>query len=155
DDVERAVLSQRAEDLARAMCEDLAVREREVRGGAHGREVLAPFGRRERRARELAIGQRDAVAGDRVAHSLHVGGADLMATPARAGVNEDRDPIEREAEGARRGRVEDRLNALDLEKVVAAAERPELILAALLRAIGHRRRERAGQAAAALDPLEI
>jgi len=66
-------------------------------------------------------------------------GADLMSEAARARVNEDGDLIEREAERPRRCRIEDRLHALDLEKVIAAAQAAELVSAPLLRALGDRR----------------
>ena len=52
-------------------------------------------------------------------HPAHVVGADLVAEPARAGVDEHGHLAHGEAEGLRRGRVEDLVDALHLEEVVA------------------------------------
>ena len=114
----------RRRPAADAVGEHLTVGEREVRGGAHRREVVAPLGRRERRARELAIGQRDAVARERRVHRAHVVGAHLVAEAARAGVDEHRDlALAKRPRASAASASKMRVDALDLEEVVAAAER--------------------------------
>ena len=59
----------------------------EVAGARHRGEVLAGLGRAERRAGELPVGQLDAGARRHARHPPSVVGADLVAEPARAGVD--------------------------------------------------------------------
>ncbi len=84
---------------------------------------------------------------DRV-HLLHVVAADLVAEPARAGVDQHRYLILGEPVAAGGRRVEDPRNPLKLDEVVAGAHRPELAGAALARPLGDCGGVAAGQAAA-------
>ena len=79
------------EHLAHAVRDDLAVRPGEVRGRAHRAEVPLSLGRRERRARELAVGEVDVVLRHDLIHQPDVVGADLMSETARAAVNQHGD----------------------------------------------------------------
>ena len=63
--------------------------------------------------------------------------------------------IDMDAEAVGALAIEQLLDCLDLQEVVAAAERSELIGAALARSVGHRRRVCAIEAATALDHVEI
>ena len=133
----------------------LPVGEGEVAGARHRREVLAGLGRAERRAGELPVGQLDPGARRHARHPAHVVGADLVAEPARAGVDHHHDLAGADAEGARGLLVDDLVHDLDLEEVVARAETADLGAPALQGAAAHGRRVRAGHHAALLRVREV
>src|SRR4030095_15741704 len=148
-DAERA-----RDDLASPVRQHLAVREGEVRGGAHGAQIRARLLRIDRGARELAVGHGDAVAPERLAGDVEVVGAHLMAEAARARVDHHGDDALGQAERAR-PRLVHGLDGLDFEEVVARSERAELPLAALAGVSRHARWRRARPAALRLDPTQI
>src|SRR5512146_1326311 len=83
-------------------------------------------------------------------------GADLLTQTARSAVEEDDDLADRvDAHHARRVRIEDLVDGLDLEEVIAGAERSELRTTAVTRGARHPRRIRAGRGAVLLGELEI
>src|SRR5687768_9561856 len=82
-------------------------------------------------------------------------GADLMPEPPRAGVDHHRDLTEPDAERARSRLVMDLVDHLDLEEVIAGAERAELTSPSLAGPLGHGRGIRAGNASVGLEPLEV
>ena len=143
------------ERRARQVREDLPVRERAVDRGVHRAEVLLPLRRVDRRARELAVGQRDAEAARRLGQADEELGADLVAEAARAAVDRHDDLVLAQAVGARRARVVDALDALHFEVVVAGPERSHLAALPLLGERRHVARPRAVDAAAFLDELEV
>jgi hypothetical protein len=75
------------EHLAYPMRDQLAIAEREVCRRAHRAEVAPALGRRQRDARELAIGEIDPVARVGLVHRAQVIAAHLVAQPARAASN--------------------------------------------------------------------
>jgi hypothetical protein len=128
--------------------DSLPVRPGEVRRRGHRGQVGAALGRGGGCAGELAVGELDPMpAHDRV-HVLDVVAADLVAEPARAGVDQHRCLILGKPVSAGGRRVEDPRNPLQLDEVVAGAHRPELAGGALARPLGDCGRVAAGQAAA-------
>ena len=113
------------EDLPHPVGDHLTVGKGVIDGGAHGPVVALAYRRSERSVDQLAVGK---VAGSRgIAHQLDVIGRHLVAEPPAAAVDHDQDlPKSPDAEGPGRLRVEDLLDLLDLEEVVAAPQRPEL-----------------------------
>src|SRR5690606_1981874 len=81
--------------------------------------------------------------------------AGLVAKTSRAGVDHEGDLPLVEPEGGGRFFVEDLIDALHLEEVVAAAERAHLALASRERALAHRFGIRAAQAPALLAQLGV
>ena len=75
------------EGLARAVGEHLAVGPRVVGGRVHRGQVGLAFGRVERRADQLAVGQLEAVLLRRALERLDVVGRDLVTQPAAAAVD--------------------------------------------------------------------
>jgi len=71
----------------------VSIGEGEVSGRCHGCEVRATFRGGGGRASELTVRQHDLVTALDAIHRAHVVGADLMAEPARARVNEHGDLI--------------------------------------------------------------
>jgi hypothetical protein len=141
--------------LADAVGDGLPVGPGEVGRGGHRTQVGAALGRAHRRAGELAVRQRDPVALQGGVHPAHEVGTDLVAEPARARVDQHGQlPL---LEPERRGRADlvDALDPLELEEVVARAERADLPLAALARPLRHRAGVRAGQPALRLRALEV
>ena len=113
----------------------LAVGPGEVGGGGHGAQVVAALGGVDRDAGQLPVGQLDVVAAHGLAHLLEVVGADLVAEAARAGVDEHDDLPFNQAHSFSRFGMEDALDVLDFQEVVAGAERGQLRGAALLGAL--------------------
>ncbi len=159
DQLHAEPLPARAEDLLEGRADlvqhHLPVGEGEVAGAGHGREVLAGLRRAERRAGELPVGQLDPGARRHARHPAHVVGADLVAEPARAGVDHHHHLAGADAEGARGPLVEHVRDDLDLEEVVARAEAADLRAPALEGPAAHRRRVRAGHHAALLGVREV
>jgi hypothetical protein len=133
----------------------LPVRPSEVGRRRHRGEVGASFGRGGRCARELPVGELDPVTAHGGVHAPDVVGADLVAEPARAGVDQHRHLALPEAVHLRRGLVEDVFDALQLDEVVSRAHRAELAGAALARPLGDGRRVGARQAPAGLGALDV
>src|SRR3954453_2254823 len=153
-DLPRAVRRVGAEHVgdraAHAVCDRVAVGPGEVRCRRHRGEVRAALVARERRARQLAVRQGDAVTRERAVHRAHVIGAHLVAEPARARVDEHRHLALAQAEARGRVAVDQLLDARDLDEVVARADGPELAGAALAGARGDLRRVGAVEAALGL-----
>ena len=83
DEAKPAALAEVAREHAtHAVGNQLAVREREVRGGTHRSKVALALRRRQRRARELAIGQRDPESLLHGIEQAQVVGAHLVAEPS-------------------------------------------------------------------------
>jgi hypothetical protein len=78
-----------------------------------------------------------------------------MAETARARVDQDRDLAFGEPVCRRSLLVEDSIDPLQFDEVVAGSERPELAGAPGQRALGHGRRVGTGDAAARLGQLEV
>src|SRR3954463_816474 len=153
-DLPRAVRRVGAEHVgdraAHAVCDRVAVGPGEVRRRRHRGEVRAALVARERRARQLAVRQDDPVTRERAVHRAHVVGAHLVAEPARARVDEPVHLALAQAEARGRVAVDQLLDALDLDEVVARADGPELAGAALAGARGDLRRVGAVEAALGL-----
>src|SRR5205809_1033535 len=116
-------------DVAGPVGQELAVREREVRGGAHGAEIVARLGGIGRGARELAIGHADAIAAQGLARHLEVVGAHLVAKAARPRVDHHHRLPGADAEGLGGVRVVDLVHHLHLEEMIPRAEGAELAAA--------------------------
>jgi hypothetical protein len=112
--------------LADAMGHRVPVGEGEVGGRRHGCEIRAAFRGGGGRAGELTVRYHDLVAGVDGIHRAHVVGADLMAEPARARMNEHGDLILVQPERLGGSRVEDTRHPLQLDEVIACAGRAEL-----------------------------
>ena len=108
----------------------LAVGEGEVAGAGHGRQVVPALRRGHRRAGELAVGQLEAEPVGRV-HAGEVVGAGLVAEAARARVDHHHHLAGRDPEGGGRLAVEDLVDHLHLEEMVAGAQAADLRQAAL------------------------
>src|SRR5690606_12760547 len=134
---------------------DLPIRERAVRRRGHRAEIGFADRRADRRASELAVGQAYPVLRGRGRHLAQVLGADLMAEAARAAMDRREDRSLGKAESGRDIVVEDFGDVLDLEVVVARAERAHLVALARACALRDVLRGRAGHSAAFLDALEI
>ena len=80
---------------------------------------LRPSGRIDRGAGQLPVGQIDAVLGRAVAEWRQRIVADLVAQPAAAGVDHHADLVLFQAEHLRHVRVEDAIDDLHFEEVVA------------------------------------
>ena len=144
-----------AEDPARVMADDLAVGERAIDGGAHGAEIALADFRFDRRTGELAVGQRDPGRRRRRHHLPQELGADLMAEAARPAMDGHHDLVLFEAKASCGFLVEDLGDRLDLEVVIAGAERAHLAPLAFLGAIGDVAGLRARHLPAFLDAVEI
>ena len=158
-ELQRGVCHRRPQDppccFAHLMRHRMAIGEREVGGGGHRSQIGPPFRGRLGRARELPVGERDAVPRERGVHGPYVVGAHLVAEPARAGMDENRDLPLAEAEDTGRFGVEDPLHPLDLDEVVPGADRAHLAGAAKAGSLRDRARISAGDAAGRLGALEV
>ncbi len=143
------------EHAAHLVRHELPVGERVVRRSGHRAEVLPPLRRVERRAAELPVGERDAVARRRGDHRTHRLVAHLVAKPPRTRVDRHDHPALDEPERRRGGGVVDGVDRLHLEEVVARAEGAELAPAALERALRNGRGVGVRQAAPLLEVLEV
>ncbi len=129
----------------------VAVREREVRGGGHRRRGTSrPSGEESGAQASCRSGSVDPVAAHRRSHQTDVVGADLVTEAARARVDQHGHHLRCEPEGSGRLGVEHGVHPLELDEVVARADRAELARAAQTRALGHRGRVGAGEAALGL-----
>ena len=91
---------------------------------------------------ELPVGQLEPVPLRGVLERREVIVAHLVAQPARAGVDQDGDLPFVKTHDLGRGRVEDPVDDLDFEEMVARAERAALVITARDRAIADPRRDR-------------
>src|SRR5690349_12920288 len=114
------------------MGENLSIGPGEIRGGAHCSEIRLPFWRRKRSARELPIGQRDSISSERTIHAAHEVGTYLVPEAARAGVQHYGHLALEQPKHRCRGRIQDLVDHLDLEKMISATERAELVPASFL-----------------------
>src|SRR5208283_671672 len=85
----------------------------EVRGGGHGAEIGLPFRRADWNGGELAIGQADSVTGHRATDKFEIVVAGLVAQPARARMDHNRDLTELEPHRIGKLRVIDLIDAAD------------------------------------------
>ena len=121
------------EDLPDESADHLPVGQRAVDAGPHRGEILLSFRRPDRSAGQLAIRKRDAVTGGQRHELLQELGADLVAEAARAAVDRHEEIAFFETEGPGRLAVEDRLDGLQLQIVVARTEASDLVELPLLR----------------------
>ncbi|MDQ3769837.1 MAG: hypothetical protein M3370_10260 [Actinomycetota bacterium] len=140
-----------AHGLADGMRDRLAVGPGEVGGGGHRGQVGAAVIRRGRGAGELAVGQLDAVGGQRGVHALDEVGADLVAQSARARMDQHGDLVGVQVEA---GLVQ-ASHVLDLDEVVARPHGPQLRRPALTRAVRDALRVGAIDASLGLGVLEV
>ena len=111
-----------AEDASGEMGDDLAIGQRAIDAGSHGAEIALPSSDRigaqaSSRSGSASPGR----GGDR--HFAQELGPDLMAEAARAAVDAQNQVAEVQSEAARRRLVMDGRNLLQLEIVIAGAER--------------------------------
>ncbi len=136
DLVDAGILHLTAQDVVEAaadeMGQQLAIAEGKVGRALHGRQVVLPLRAAEGSADQFAVGQDDVVLVDDLLKAGHVVGADLMAKAARAAVNLGHDLAGEEAH-RRRGRlVEDLIDDIDFDEVVARAQRAQLVARPLI-----------------------
>jgi hypothetical protein len=156
DDVEAAVAAEhRLERPPDEVRDALPVRPGEVGGRTHRRQVVPALGRSGGHTGELAVRDRDAVAGHRRPHLAQRIRADLVAKAARARVNQHDDLVDGQSEVPRRRVIRDALDVLDLEEVVAAAQRADLRPPALPGTVGHGVRIRIVDRAASLREVGV
>src|SRR5512140_467577 len=122
---------------AERVSEQLPVDEGEVRGRAHGGHVCLSFRCLHRRADQFAVRQVDAILLDGTLEALHVVGADLVAEPARTAVNLNGKAAGQQAEYRGGLRIEDLIDHIDFNEVVARAERADLLPPARLGPVGY------------------
>ena len=118
------------EDLAGLPHQQLPVRPGVVRGATHRPEILLALGAMDRGTGQLPVGQLDAVLGRDFSQRQQRVVAHLIAQPARAGVDHHADEVFFEAHRVGGRFVEDFVDHLDFEKMVARAERAALVAAA-------------------------
>ena len=135
------------EDLARLVSQELAVAPGIVGRRAHRAQVRLPLRAPHRGTGELPVGQLESVPLRGVLEGREVVVAHLVAQPARAGVDQDGDLPFVKTHDFGRGRVEDAVDDLDFEEMVAGAERAALVETARDRAIADPPRIGALQAA--------
>ena len=154
----RVLAEDARKDLAHAMRDHLPVGERAVGGSGHGAEVRLAVLRPKRRAGELPVPDGNAVARHHLIEAPDIVGRDLMAEAPRSAM-EHHTHLPRRADPERPGRhrIVDALGPyhLDLEVVVARAQRPELVHAARHRAGAHLRGIGPRQAAAPFHVVEV
>ena len=112
--------------------QELAIAEGEVGRALHGRQILLPLRAAQGGTDQLAVGQLDVVLVDGLLEAGDVVGADLVAEAARAAVNLGHDLAGEEAH-RRRGRlVEHLIDDVNLDEVVARAQRTQLVARPLI-----------------------
>ena len=132
------------------MGQELAVAPGIVGGGPHRTQVGLALRASHRGAGKLPVGKLEAVPLRGVLERRQVVVADLVAQPARAGVDQDGDLAFVQAHDLGRSRIEHAVDDLDFEEVVARAERAALVVTAGDRAIADAAGIGAFQAAARL-----
>src|SRR5262249_33713219 len=134
DQVHLQLLPRPAEDLrehlAGLLHQQLAVAPGEVGRRPHGADVVPPLRAVHRGARQLAVGQLDAVLLGRLAEHAQGVVAYLVAQAARAGGDHDAHQVLLPPQHAGGGFIEDVVDDLHFEEVVARAERAALLGAA-------------------------
>ena len=114
------------ENLADLVEHDLTIAPRVVGGATHGPQVRRPLAGIDRRGRQLDVREPVAVLAELRTDPLQIVVADLIAEPARTGVDHDDDLILGQAEPVRPALIEDPGHTLDLEEVVSRPQRPDL-----------------------------
>ncbi len=133
----------------------LAVGEGVVGRAAHGCQVVLSFGRIQRRADQLAVGQLDVVAPHSPLEIAHVIRADLVPEATRAAVDlQDQVALHQSHRIGGLG-IEDLLDDIDFDEVIAGAQRADLGAAALLGFLAHLSRVSSIQAAVLFGPPEV
>ena len=156
DDPQFGLLPENAfESSARKMRDALAVRPGKICGGAHRGEVSLAFARVRGHRRQLPVRQRDCIALHALIHVAQVIGADLVAEPARARVDEHHDFVLVKPQPFGDPGVEDPLDVLDFEEVIAGAEGSRLRQPPGLCTVAHGRRVGALEAPVFLHRLEV
>src|SRR4029079_7900941 len=122
---------------------------------AHRGEVTLRLGRAQRRAAELAVGELDAVVAAGLHHGVEEVVADLVAEASRARVDREADAAGLEPEMVGHVLPVNLVHDLDLEEVVAAAERADLRHPAREGALAGGLRVRSRIEAAVLDVVEV
>lgn len=126
-----------------------------VRAAAHGAVVVVAQVRVQGRAGQLPVGKADSVPLDVALHLLEVVRRDLVAAAPRSAVDGDRDRPLPQAEGSRRPFVEDVLDHVELEEVVAGAEGAQLREAPLPRLVADLGRVGLRHAAVLLRRIQV
>ncbi len=143
------------ERLTNQVHEQLPVSPGEVGRRPHRPEVPPTLGRIDRGADELSVRKVDAVLLRRVAKLLDGVLADLVAEASRPRMDHHADAALRQAQHRSRLLVEHLVDDLHLDEVVAAAQRAALVLASLVRTVGHAVGVGSLDAPAGLGGLEI
>ena len=135
DQVHLQFLPRAAKDLgehfAGLLHQQLPVAPGEVGGRPHGRDVVLPLRAVDRGAGQLAVGQLDAVFLRRLAQHAPGRRRNLVAQAARAAVDHHADHVLFQAHDRGRFLVEDVIDDLHFQEVVARAERAALLRAAV------------------------
>src|SRR5262249_11372019 len=118
------------EDLAGLLHQQLPVAPGIIRRRPHGADVVSPLRAVHRRTRELTVGQLDAVLLRHAAQHGQGVVAHLVAEAARAAVDHHADHVLFQPQHRRGFLVEDLIDDLHFEEVVARAERAALLGAA-------------------------
>src|SRR5665811_554213 len=126
-----------SEDPADVMAENLAIGERAIDRRAHRAEVALADFRIDRRAGEFAVGKIDTGLFRGHHHFLQELGSDLMAEATRTAMDGDDNVVPCEPEDSGDRRVENLGDRLDLEIVIAGAERPHFPALAFPGAVRH------------------
>src|SRR5437773_2222968 len=146
-------------NFADAVEDHLPVRERHVEPTLHRREIIAPLRRLERRARELAVENLDAVfAFHHFQKGLEIIGRNLVPETAAAAVEHHDDLVrDRNSELRRELFVAHVFGPRDLhfEVMVSAADRADLVIAPIDSALADFPRVRAGDASVFLSQREV
>jgi len=121
----------------------------------HGRKVLPPFRGLDVGAGQLPVGQADADLVDMLHQPRQVVVAHLVPEAAGAAVDHDDHLPRLDAQGGGRVAVEDLLDDLHLEEVIAGAQGAHLVLSPFEGALADRVRVGAGQAAPVLHRIQI
>ncbi len=143
------------EALADEMGQQLAVTEGEVSRALHRRQVVLPLWAAQRGANQLAVGQLDVVLVHDALEAGHVVSAHLVAEAARAAVNLGHDLARKEAHAPGSRLVEDLIHYIDLDEVVARAQRAQLVAGALVGAGADLAGIGSGDATVLLSAVEV
>src|SRR5262249_45229970 len=117
-------------DLAGLVGQELAVAPGKVGRGSHRTHVRLALPAPHRRTGKRPVGELESVPLRRVLERGEVIVAHLVAQPARAGVDQYRDLALMQTHDLRGRPVDDAIDDLDLEKVVARSESPTLVKSA-------------------------
>ena len=137
------------------MGQHLAVGKGIVRSGFHGRQVILTFRTVQRRTNELPVRQGKAVFGGHLLKPFDIVAANLVTETARSAMNLNDNPALKQADATGDGFVENSLDHIDLNEVVAGTQGPHLSFAALLGTWAHLGRIRPGQTSIFFSTLQV